>query len=222
MYQAPQLLACFLMPLSLKLQCLLPMDDIDQMEGQQTMYTSDPTHRILCLVACYPHTQVFIVTTSIFFDLDKTAAETPIPWNRWGPSNTRVFEPRHQCKVQVSGTRVLMTFPFGMRHAEYVLHVMDFSPLAVTNRRGLGRVVNEPSTIVTSDITGRSGDNLTTSLPYVDVILNGRFGSVDSQLHKVWIDKDRIYLFKIDVGHVMAGSTLGLVVQSTRLDVIDV
>ncbi|KAG2745731.1 hypothetical protein P692DRAFT_20836410, partial [Suillus brevipes Sb2] len=50
---------------------------------------------------------------------------------------------------------------------------MDFSPLAVANRRGLGEVVREPSTVV----IGPSGESLTTSLPYVDVELDRKCGS---------------------------------------------
>ncbi|KAG2030724.1 hypothetical protein BDR03DRAFT_974250, partial [Suillus americanus] len=55
---------------------------------------------------------------------------------------------------------------------------MDFSPLTVTNRWGLGRVVKEPSTILDFDEwTDRPAKSLTTSLPYVEVILDRKFGS---------------------------------------------
>lgn len=74
--------------------------------------------------------------------------------------------------------------------------MMDFSPLAVTNRRDLGRVVKEPSTIVihSDDWIDRPAESLTTSLSYVEVMLDRRFGSADSELVDVWVDHDRIYL----------------------------
>ncbi|KAG1804419.1 uncharacterized protein BJ212DRAFT_898030 [Suillus subaureus] len=84
MSQAPDLLACFLMPVSLMLRCFpgLPVDDIGhssqpQIQAQRMMYTSDPAHRLLCLTAFSSHTdgtQVFIISTRIFFNLDGMAA----------------------------------------------------------------------------------------------------------------------------------------------------
>lgn len=60
---------------------------------------------------------------------------------------------------------------------EYELRMMDFSPLAVTNRWGLGQVVKERTTIVQSGSNSKwhekSGDQqcltIETSLPYVEV-----------------------------------------------------
>lgn len=158
------------------------------------MHISDPKNRLLCLTTwdiahCTGH-QVYIISTGIFFNLDGMAATTPIPWEHWGPSNTRIFQNSHQCKVDVSGRRVLLAFTVGTP----ALRVLDFSPLAVTNRRGLGRVVNEPSTIDIAGPIGLSGETLTTttSLPYVEVLLDKKFGLYD--LENVWIDMDRIYL----------------------------
>jgi hypothetical protein len=85
---------------------------------------------------------------------------------------------------------------------------MDFSPLAVTNRRGLGRVVKETSTI---NFTGKFAESLTisTSLPYVEVVSDRKF-SFD-KLKAMWIDKDRIYLLNTNWMRT-----------STTLEVIDV
>ncbi|KAG2035006.1 hypothetical protein BDR03DRAFT_963431 [Suillus americanus] len=74
---------------------------------------------------------------------------------------------------------------------------MDFSPLAATNRRGLGKVVTKPSTLTlnAADLESiRNGceERLTTFLPYVKVVLDRKFAN--SVLENIWIDKDRIYL----------------------------
>jgi hypothetical protein len=194
--KSPQLLACFRMPIaSPNVECIISTGDIAHSPEMQTMNTSDPKHRLLCLttsgISHYTGHQVYIISTRIFFDLNRMAATTPIPWEHWGPSNTRIFQNSHQCEVDVSGSRVLLAFTVGTP----ALRVLDFSPLAVTNRRGLGRVVNEPSTIDIVDPTGLSRETLTitTSLPYVEVVLDKKFGLND--LENIWIDMDRIYLF---------------------------
>ncbi|KAG1852729.1 hypothetical protein F4604DRAFT_1295360 [Suillus subluteus] len=212
--QTPRLLASFLSPLPLSyIQCLLPMDDTEHRSlshAQETMYTSDAKHRLICLIASFP-TRIFIISTRVFFNVDGTAAATPIPWNHWGPSNARIFEHHYSCKVHVCGNRVLQAFPVGTSDSnsnEYVLHIMDFSPLAVTNRRGLGRVVKEASTI---NVTGKFMESLTisTSLPYVEVVSDRKF-SFD-KLKAMWIDKDRIYLLNTNWMRTL-----------TTLEVIDV
>ncbi|KAG1794956.1 hypothetical protein EV424DRAFT_640360 [Suillus variegatus] len=209
MSQTPQLLACFLMPvLSLNIQCFLPMDHIDsspQLQAQQAMYTSDPKNQLLCITT--GASQTFVISTRIFFNLKGIAAATPVPWECWGPSNTRIFELSGESRVHVSGNRVLQALSVGTSasgDAEYILHILDFSPLAVTNRRGLGRVVKEPSTIPEFDEwTGRPVKNLITSLPYVEVILDRKF---ESELADVWVDKDRIYLLNTKFDHEVVGS----------------
>ncbi|KAG1860346.1 hypothetical protein F4604DRAFT_1790737 [Suillus subluteus] len=193
MSQAPQLLACFLPPLLLSnMQCLFPMDDIEhsaqpQMQARQTMHTPNPTNQLLCLIAS---DLVFVISTRIFFDLDGIAVATPIPWNHWGPSNTRVLEHPNpsRYKIHVRRNRVLQSFDAGSRQC--ALRMIDFSPLAVTNRRGLGRVVKEPSTIDIAESFGNSGVSLTTSLPYVEVVSDRRF----DELQNIWLERDRIYL----------------------------
>ncbi|KAG2339284.1 hypothetical protein BDR05DRAFT_1062254 [Suillus weaverae] len=206
MSRMPQLLACFLMPVPLlPIRCFLPTEP--QMQGQQT-YISNPEHQLLCMITflneAFSENErfVFIISTRIFFDLDGMAVATPIPWNRWGPSNTRIFQHNWEWKVKVhlSGNRVLQAFPVGTpdlgpTHYIFKLHMMDFSPLAVTNRRGLGRVVKEPSTIDFNDFTDSSEevqDLITTSLPYVEVVSDREFKF--EELEDIWIDKDRIYL----------------------------
>ncbi|KAG2125479.1 hypothetical protein DEU56DRAFT_903683, partial [Suillus clintonianus] len=180
------------------------------------MYTSDPKRRLLCITNSMtsPH-RLFIISTKIFFDLGGTAAATPIPWKCWGPSNTRIFEHMDEFKVGVRGNRVLQAFPVNEPdsvHREFILHLMDFSPLAVTNRRGLGRVVKESSTI---DIE-ESGESVTTSLPYVEVVLDGKFGSDLFQLEEIWIDRDRVYLLNAK------WERDNIIPQSSWLEVIDV
>lgn len=226
MSQTPQLLACFLMPvLYLDIQCFLPMDHIDsspQLQAQQAMYTSDPKNQLLCITAGGSRT--FIISTRIFFNLEEIAAATPVPWERWGPSNTRIFEPSGEFKVHVSGNRVLQALvsTSASGDVEYTLHILDFSPLAVTNRRGLGRVVKEPSTIPEFDEwTGRPVKSLMTSLPYVEVILDRRFGSAESELADVWVDKDRIYLLNTKFDHEVVGSA-HYAIEYNELEVIDV
>lgn len=77
---------------------------------------------------------------------------------------------------------------------EYSLHMMDFSPLAIKHRRGLGRLVREPSTI---DLDGVL---VTTSLPYVEVASNKKSIS-KNEMTRSSIDEGRIYAFHIDRGH---------------------
>jgi hypothetical protein len=160
------------------------------------MYTSDPQNRLLYILTEAGH--IYIISTRTFFNLDGRAAAMPVPWECWGPSNTRIFAHRNECKVRVCGNRVLKATPFGISGGlpQFFLQMMDFSPLAVTNRRDLGRVVKEPSTIVmhSDDWSDRPVEILTTSLSYVEVELNRRFGSSDSGLVNVWVDHDRVYL----------------------------
>ncbi|KAG2341822.1 hypothetical protein BDR05DRAFT_964870 [Suillus weaverae] len=217
MSQTPQFLACFQLPIQVSdLHCHLPLDDIEhsssqlQMQTQQTMYTSDPTHRLLCFTSSYP-TTVYIISTRIFFNIDEIAAATPIPWNLWGPLNTRVFRRPFQCKVYISGNRVLQAFTTPDTHAEYEIHMMDFSPLAVSNRRGLGQVVKEPSTIKGTVYTPKIENvEITSSLPYVEVVLDTKFNVRD--LQRIWLDKDRVYLLNANWD----------LPQSSRLEVIDI
>ncbi|KAG2107417.1 uncharacterized protein F5147DRAFT_697184 [Suillus discolor] len=201
--QTPELLACFLMPIPLKLRCLPLIDDIgygsqSHMQAQTTMCTSDPTHRLICLLGSSARNsvQVFIISTRIFFDLNEMAAAMPIPWEHWAPSNTRIFQYPFHFKIHINGNRVLQTLPVSASDSQFILQLLDFSPLAVTNRRGLGRVVKEPSTAyINADAFGRYGESLTTSLPYVQVVFSNRKIVADSLLRDMWIDKDRIYMF---------------------------
>ncbi|KAG1746019.1 uncharacterized protein EDB91DRAFT_138725 [Suillus paluster] len=208
MSQAPQLLVCFLLPVSMtSIQCIQPMDDTAHssrppMQFEQTMWTSDPKQQLLCVVTRSP-SLVFIISTRIFFGPD-FFEETPtaISWKHWGPLNARVFRCLCGVGVGIVGNRVLLPYPTDDRtdiwHVmKYRLHVMDFSPLAVERRQCLGRVVKEPSTIeITQPWSGESlAENLTTSLPYVEVVLDQdkKFGF--RAFERIWIDKDRIYFY---------------------------
>jgi len=197
------------------------------MQTQQTPWTSDPKHRLLCLVAdmgfcCL----VFVTSTNIFFNLDFfEGVEEPIPWEYWGPSNTRLFEypPERPWRIGVSGNRVLHSFFEVGKTAEIKLRMLDFSQLAVERRQGLGRVVKQPSTIVISE----SGviQNLTTSLPYVEVTTERTFGY--GELQTIWIDRDRIILFKKQFSRVCCPNFFEQVrcihfVQFQRLEVMEV
>lgn len=186
------------------------------MQAQQPIYISDTNQRLLCTI---PSTSVFIVSTSIFFDLDGMVVATPIQWNRWGPPNTRIFDHDDERRVHVSGNRVLQTFPVDSSvdryHMEYMLRMMDFSSLAVTNRWGLGRVVKEPSSAQCS-VLGKF-EVLTTTLPYVEIVRDRKFGSGQSE--DIRLDRDRICVIK-DGGYLerdVAGAP-----QPSRLEVIDI
>jgi hypothetical protein len=225
MSQTPQLLARFLMPVPFQdVRCFLPIDHIDSspmIYAQQAMYTSDPQNQLLCIIT--EAGRAYIISTRLFFNLDGMAVAMPIPWERWGPSNTRIFE--LSGIIHVSGNRVLQAVIEGQSASgplKHTLHIMDFSPLAVTNRRGLGRVVQEPSSTTDFDEwTGRPVKSLTTSLPYVEIIWDRKLGSAESELTDVWVDKDRIYLVNEKWDHDVVGSADHAIVYND-LDVIDV
>ncbi|KAG1819926.1 hypothetical protein EV424DRAFT_1616975 [Suillus variegatus] len=77
------------------------------------------------------HTQVLIISTKIFFNLDGMAAAVPILWQHWGPSNTRLFQPPYDFKVHINGNRVLQVHHMREENQHSILHLMDFSLLAV-------------------------------------------------------------------------------------------
>ncbi|KAG1720374.1 hypothetical protein EDB19DRAFT_574829 [Suillus lakei] len=201
MSQAPQFLACFLMPVSMTsigfTECILPMDDIaysTQMQARQTMWTSDPKNRLLMLlVITFRSTLVFIISTRMFFNPDfSEGMQNKIPWKDWGPLNSRAFRPHRQCRVGISGNRVLLASPADVHATEYNLQVMDFSPLAVERREGFGRVVKESSMTKITDPESEEEVTLTTNLPYVEVVLDRTFDY--PAIQRIWIDEDRIYL----------------------------
>jgi hypothetical protein len=116
MSQAPTFLAGFSMPTSvhMRIRYVGPTDDIAhgpqlQMEAHQTLWTSDPEHRILFFVMNL-HSVAFAVSTNVFFDLDpfKETLEE-IPWELWGPPNTRAFNP--ESRFVISGNRVFRAAP---------------------------------------------------------------------------------------------------------------
>jgi hypothetical protein len=84
---------------------------------------------------------------------------------------------------------------------DFRLHVMDFSPLAVERRQGLGRVVKEPSTIDITDSLEFPNSSeemtITTNLPYVEVWARNFSDLFD----RMWIDMDRIYLHAVRAPH---------------------
>ncbi|KAG1903082.1 uncharacterized protein F5891DRAFT_1185724 [Suillus fuscotomentosus] len=198
--QKPTFLANFLLPISelIYIDYVGPTDDIAhgpqlQMEAHQTLWTSDPEHRILFFVMNL-HSVAFAVSTKVFFDLDpfKETLEE-IPWELWGPPNTRAFNP--ESSFGVVGNRVFQaarvvgaTADDGSAATEYRLYMMDFSPLAVQRRQGQGRVVKEPSTIVVEN------ESITTSLPYVEVLSDGKYSADAHDVVKIWVDHYELYV----------------------------
>jgi hypothetical protein len=214
--RAPQLLACFLLPVPLwNVRCFFQMDAIERspQQARRTTYTSDPTKQLLCVTASR---LVFIISTRVF-DLDGKAAAMSIPWNRWGPSNTRVLknEDPRRCKINVCGNRILQSFNGDTRMK---LRMMDFSPLAVTNRRGLGRVVKEPSTVDIADFNCEPLGSLTTSLPYVEVVSDRLFDGFQD----IWVNRDGIHLLNLIVEWTGVGSDRRPSGILTRLEAIDI
>ncbi|KAG0702060.1 hypothetical protein DFH29DRAFT_528715 [Suillus ampliporus] len=199
MSQAPRLLTCFSLPVpAIDIECFTPTNDIARSSHpQQAMWTSDPKHRLLALVT--PTGLDFVISTRIFFEPHFVKGMTvPIPWEDWGPSNSRIFPHQFPCRLGVSGNRALYAFPAAGAAVnennlplEYRLHMMDFSPLSVKHhQRGIGRIVNESSTLE----HGESGEILTTCLPYVEFVSNRTFGY--GEFIEIWLDRDGIYLFK--------------------------
>ncbi|KAG2141148.1 uncharacterized protein EDB93DRAFT_639459 [Suillus bovinus] len=232
MSRTPQLLACFLLP--------FPLVDLEHFfQGEhsshprtqaQLVYTPDPEHRLLCLTSSKfdDEPTIFFISTKIFFDIDQAEAPTPLPWDHWGPRHVRVFKykDRSEFTVHVSGNRVLLVNEIMPMTKEYELRMMDFSPLAVTNRRGLGRVVEERSTV--SVVHGGSSDGshgyssnwcstIETSLPYVEVVSDRKI--VGGWLQNVWMDDDRVYLL-LAFGAVN-GPYIGPF-EPNKLEVIDI
>jgi hypothetical protein len=159
-----------------------------QMRARQTLWTSDPTYQLLALITRGPNL-VFIISTKIFFNLDTFEGMTrEIPWEYWGPSNTRVFDKHDETSlIAITGTRVLQTFTIGPGDKWYELRIMDFSPLAVKHQ-GLGLLVKEPSIVEL-----QSGKKFTTCLPYIEVVAGKKY----AELVSIWVDPDRIYLLSL-------------------------
>ncbi|KAG1905138.1 uncharacterized protein F5891DRAFT_1255658 [Suillus fuscotomentosus] len=148
MSETPQLLACFLLPFPL---VNLESDYGSQPKMQtqdQSVYTSDPKHRLLCVYSLAGVRKIFFISTKIFFDIDQAAATTPIPWKHWGPGHVHILkdEAGDQTKIHLCGNRVLLVDMITSKTHAYKLRMVDFSPLAVMNRQGLGRVVKVRST----------------------------------------------------------------------------
>jgi len=216
MSQAPRLLACFLLPVSImNLRCFTPTDDMarssyPQIQAPQLTWISNTEHRLLSLVTWYSDLY-FVISTRIFFEPDFVDSEgtTIIPWELWGPSNARAFPNQFSCKLAVSGSRALYAFAAAGTKVddmtEYRLHLMDFSPLAVKrhHQQGLGRMVNEPSTVEHIETM----ECITTSMPYVEVV-SGRTFSY-GELIEMWLDRDRLYLLK-DRFNIVGSSHLSI------------
>ncbi|KAG2337717.1 hypothetical protein BDR05DRAFT_761604 [Suillus weaverae] len=200
MSQAPQLLACFLFPAQVECIKCFPSnlkDNLNLAHTQRTMWTFDPTRQLLSLLTCSPLLH-FVISTSIFFELDFfEGIATEIPWKHWGPSNSRVFRDNEMFDSSVGGSRVLKAIPTVETAdddlKDYRLHMIDFSPLAVKHRQGIGQVVREPSTV---DL---EGELVTTSLPYVEVVSDA---TPSHHLTPSWVDEDRIYVIHTDTESV--------------------
>ncbi|KAG1781173.1 hypothetical protein EV702DRAFT_1193355 [Suillus placidus] len=204
MSQALQLLACFLFPAQVEYIKCFPLnlkDNLNLVHIQRTMWTSDPAHQLLSLLAYSPLLH-FVISTSIFFQLDFfEGMAMEIPWKHWGPSNSHVFQDNDMLDFGVGGSRVLKAIPIVKTAdndlVEYRLHMMDFSPSAVKHWQGVGEVVREPSTV---DL---EGELVTTSLPYVEVVSDTK---LYHQPTPVWVNQDRIYVLHTDMES--AGSSM--------------
>lgn len=204
MSQEPRLLACFLLPvLSMNLRCFTQTDDIAHAQEQalQVTWISDPEHRLLSLETRSSELY-FVISTRIFFEpefVDSDGPAATIPWRSWGPSNTRVFPHGFSCRLGVSGSRAVYAFAADDTEVndcgdsiatEYRLHLMDFSPSAVTrhHQQGLGRIVNEPSTVKNI----QTEQCITTSMPYVEIVSDRTFSN--GEFIEIWLDRDKLYL----------------------------
>lgn len=212
MSQEPRLLACFLLPvLSMNLRCFTQTDDIAHAQEQalQVTWISDPEHRLLSLETRSSELY-FVISTRIFFEpefVDSDGPAATIPWNFWGPSNTRVFPHGFSCRLGVSGSRAVYAFAADDTEendcgdsiaTEYRLHLMDFSPSAVTrhHQQGLGRIVNEPSTVQNI----QTEQCITTSMPYVEIVSDRTFSN--GEFIEIWLDRDKLYLSRDHPEHV--------------------
>ncbi|KAG2111827.1 hypothetical protein DEU56DRAFT_204464 [Suillus clintonianus] len=244
MSQAPQFLACFLVPITTFTigctECALPMDGSTQpqMQTEQTMWTSDPKNQLLKLrfdifrppsldrSIPFDSIFIFIISTRIFFNTGFSGdMKVGIPWKEWGPSNSRAFRMNSSC-VGVSGNRVLLASSANVYGAEHELQVMDFSPLAVERRKGLGRVVKGPSTLEISKPKSGEEATFTTNLPYVKVVLNKTFGGVP--ICRIWIEQDRIYIcgkyrhrFKLEVIEITSRAAEAAEITQADLEAIN-
>ncbi|KAG2107407.1 uncharacterized protein F5147DRAFT_774238 [Suillus discolor] len=55
----------------------------------QSVYTSDPEHRLICVYSLIDDVRkIFVISTKIFFDIDQAAV---IPWTQWGPGHESGF-----------------------------------------------------------------------------------------------------------------------------------
>jgi hypothetical protein len=221
MFETPQFLACFLLPFSLvNIQCIFQAEHTYSPQPQ-AQYTSDPEHGLLCLASMDENRMILFISTKVFFEVNEATAITPIPWNHWGAAHVHIFEheARNAFMVHVRGNRVLLASQIMSETHEYELRMI--SPLAVANRRGLGRVVKDRTTIVQSgEWHEKSGDRITqqcltteTSLPYVSVVSDRKIGG--GWLEDAWMDKDRIYLL------LTWWDTEEELFRPSKLDVID-
>jgi hypothetical protein len=219
MSQAPQLLACFLLPVSAtSIKCLPPTYyDSSRLQTQAhgTMWIPDPEDQLLCLITGRPYL-VFIISTRIFFNLDMfKGMRAAIPWEYWGASNARVFDAETPLPVAITGNRALQVLcnweERGARRMWFSeLRIMDFSPLAVKHHQGLGRVVREPSIVELY-----TGGELTTHLPYVEVVASSK----PAYMIEIWVDNAGVYLLSMRPERPVVGSShFARVQHSTNFD----
>ncbi|KAG1788759.1 uncharacterized protein HD556DRAFT_1447605 [Suillus plorans] len=225
MSKAPTFLAGFSMPISVHMyiEYVGPTDDIahgpqPQMEAHQTLWTSDPEHRILFFIM---YRVAFAISTKVFFNLDPFKETLDkIPWEQWGPPNTRAFQTESsESRFGARGNQVFLAVPIvgataddGSAVTEYSLHMMDFSPLAVQRRQGQGRVVKEPSTIVVED------ESITTCLPYVEVLSDGKYSGDAHDVVKIWVDCYEIYV-PVGPSHVSRQSAVLILFIETGVSI---
>jgi len=138
--------------------------------------------------------------------MDKsTMPNDPIPWEIWGPQNTRWFSENVSTEWQhaLHGYRtvdIVDPDPIMSAGVPRRLRIRDFNPyaLARANENGdgwRGRVVREPSTILAQDAFGQ---DVVSHLPYCEIISEETFDVTD-----VMMDDSRVLLLKrSDEGHL--------------------
>jgi hypothetical protein len=191
------------------------VSSIDVLSSAKTLYYPHPDERIyaFCITLLnsnqldgLAYFYVFFVNIHTFLHpsqaiLEYMAAsvkpDDPIPWEIWGPHNTRWFSENISTEWQHSlhGYRTVDIVDTPMAPGgKQNLRIRDFNPyaLARTIRDGAnwrGRVVRESSTILAEDAFDQ---DVVSHLPYCEIISEDTFDVTD-----VMMDDGRILLLKV-------------------------
>ncbi|OAX31178.1 hypothetical protein K503DRAFT_870733 [Rhizopogon vinicolor AM-OR11-026] len=200
---APQLQARFRMPLiSTQLRFRYPSvfhstSSCTRLAApdERWIWTTNPEDRVICVKISRPWS-IFVIRAQLFFmDIPPSwfdaASEDKlvVPWSSWGPHNSRYLpldrDRSSQAVSGVGGSRI-------MRLVGTRMHMADFNPSAVA--RGVGKIVREPTTIPTRSMNSFTED-VTTHLPYVEVVNNDR--EFDGTLWDVILDEEKVLIITL-------------------------